>query len=172
MPFIKITNNLYLGDQFSNKLKTKHKELKISNIYYDMLKHQYANKQNTIYNDYFVKIDDKLALNLLDSHDPSDFNDYKFALAIKFISENIENNLIYTHCQLGVSRSASTIFIYLVISKTLNFSSFEQALNEYLTKIYPYMKVNYGVYNYLKNNFPYTKVKNLSKKTWGDLLAY
>ncbi|ALD66339.1 protein-tyrosine phosphatase family protein [Spiroplasma cantharicola] len=172
MPFAQITKNLYLGDQFSNKLDQPNMELKISNMYYDIFKKNYSNESNVFYNDYFVKTKNKLALNLLDSHDPDDFNDYKFALAIKFINENIKDNLIYTHCQLGVSRSASTIFIYLVICKILNQNNFEVALNEYIKKFYPYIKVNYGIYKYLKNNFPYTNVEKISKMTWGDLIEY
>ncbi|WP_339020368.1 dual specificity protein phosphatase family protein [Spiroplasma endosymbiont of Atherix ibis] len=114
MAFKKILNNLYLGDQFSNKVDANF-QLKISNIYYDILLNQkeeqieYCNKDN------FVKTKTKLAINLLDSHSERDFNNILFASAIKFIEENVNKNYIYTHCQLGVSRSSSVIFVYLVI---------------------------------------------------------
>jgi protein-tyrosine phosphatase len=162
MPFAKILDNLFLGDQFSNQL-TRAKELKIGNIFYDILLNQKTEKK-IIQNETFVLTPTKLAIKMYDTHDISDFNDEMFAVAVKFIDENQPHNLIYTHCQLGLSRSASTIFIYLVVKGHIQEPDFSTALTTFLDKFYPYMKVNFGVYSYLKKNFPFQKVKLKSQQ--------
>ncbi|SYV96547.1 Dual specificity phosphatase, catalytic domain, partial [Mycoplasma putrefaciens] len=165
MPCEKIIDNIYLGDQFSKKLVNPKKELKISNIFYNIL----ANSDQPILykTKNFILTENKLAINLLDSHDYRDFSDDLFAPAIKFLLENPLNEKLYTHCQLGISRSASTIFIFLVIKNVIdNNLDFQQALKKYVTEIYPFMKVNLGVYTYLKNNYPFNNLKQLAKKDW------
>lgn len=168
MPFENIVKNLYLGDQFSNKLSIPNKEVKISNIFYDIFNEDVDQSKVIFKNKNFVLTKDKIAINLLDSHDERDFNNNIFAAAVKFISENIEKINIYTHCQLGISRSASTIFVYLVINKYIKADTFDEALKEYITNFYAHMKMNLGVYTFLKNNFPFNEIQKISNKKWGE----
>ncbi|ARU91008.1 putative protein-tyrosine phosphatase [Spiroplasma clarkii] len=168
MPHKKILDNLYLGDQFSNEKKSVW-QLKISNIYYEILLSREWENIEYFKNDYFVKTQIKLALNLFDSHDVANFNEVLFAAAVKFIDENILENEIYVHCQLGVSRSAAVVFAYLVIKRKIKNQNFSAALKEFIDNYYPFMKVNYGVYEFLKNNFPFKNIEKLAKMKWDDL---
>lgn len=168
MPNKKITENLYLGDQFSNTTEIDH-QLMISNIYYDWLLAQKEEKILFHKKDCFVKTETKLALNIYDSHSIGNDWDNIIAAAIIFIKENINKNEIYTHCQLGVSRSASIIFIYLVISKKINSLDFQNSLNSFLDNYYPFMKLNQGMYLFLKENFPFNNILKLLNLTWEEL---
>ncbi|QGS52071.1 dual specificity protein phosphatase family protein [Spiroplasma tabanidicola] len=166
MPFKNILNNIYLGDQFSLNLIDHQCELKIGDIYYNILN---SKKEYNYKNQYFILSGDKMAINMKDSHDPDDFCNDLFVPAIKFLIENSEKTNIYTHCQLGVSRSASTIFIFLVVMKVLPHDNFKQALKKYIKDFYPYMKLNLGVYKFLENNFPFKEIANKMNTNWGDL---
>ncbi|KNG79228.1 dual specificity protein phosphatase family protein [Mycoplasma sp. HU2014] len=167
MPCERIIDNIYLGDQFSKKLINPQKELKISNIFYNILSN--SDEEILYKTKNFILTKNKLAINLLDSHDVDDFSDDLFAPAIKFLLENDTNTTLYTHCQLGISRSASTIFMFLVIKGVIdNNLTFKQALKKYVTDIYPFMKVNLGVYKYLENNYPFHNLKQLAKNDWKD----
>lgn len=165
MPFAKIYKNIHLGDQFSKNKKTFELELKISNIYYKIF---LKNNDKTCFNDYFVKTNDKVCINLFDSHDANDFSDKHFIPALKFLTENVDKQ-IYTHCQLGVSRSASVIFMFLVINNLLPNDNFKLALRKYVEDFYPYMKVNLGIYQYLKQNFPFSNLKVSISRDWEDI---
>ncbi|UZK64348.1 dual specificity phosphatase, catalytic domain protein [Mycoplasma mycoides subsp. capri] len=168
MPCENIIDKIYLGDQFSKRLVNPDKELKISNVFYNILKKDTSKILYQTKN--FVLTKNKLAINLLDSHDVRDFSDDLFIPAIKFLIENPNDKSLYTHCQLGISRSASTIFMFLVIKGVIdNNLSFEQALEKYVKDIYPFMKVNLGVYTYLKNNYPFYNIKSKLNTDWKDL---
>ncbi|AVN64535.1 MULTISPECIES: protein-tyrosine phosphatase family protein [Mesoplasma] len=168
MPIEKIKEKIFLGDQFSKNSINADKELKMSNIYFNILNNQ---QEKIIYqNKNFVMTENKMGINILDSHDPSDFSNSLFAPAIKYLNEKKKDEIIYTHCQLGVSRSASTIFIFLVINNDIdNNLKFEEAIKFYVSKIYPYMKVNYGVFSFLKENYPFREIKTLAEKSWEEL---
>ncbi|AHB36673.1 dual specificity protein phosphatase family protein [Spiroplasma apis] len=156
MPFKKILDNLYLGDQFSNTLKIDC-EVKMSDIFYRNL----CKRENIIFkNSNVVITKDKLAANIVDCYHPTILNKHYFLFAINFIKQNIKQRRVYVHCQLGVSRSASLIFIYLVIENIINIEDFNLALNHFIDNFYPYMKLNSGIYLYLKENFPFQELKN------------
>jgi protein-tyrosine phosphatase len=162
MPFKKIIKNLYLGDQFANKENIL-LNLKISPNFYDVFSQE---KENILLRTKkYVLTKNVLALNLVDSYDPRDFDDTYFAAAVKFIKENLaKKEDLFVHCQMGLSRSPSTVFIYLVTEKIIDSQDFHEALNQYITNYYPYMKVNFGVYQYLKTHFPFENVKQLAEK--------
>jgi len=168
MVFKEIINNLYLGNQFANKNNVI-KQLKVGSNFYEIVNKK--NEDNLLLkNDKFVLTEDVLALNLLDSHDPMDFDDIFFAAGAKFILTNLKKNEpVFVHCQMGVSRSPSVIFVFLVSQNIISHDNFNDALNEFLTKYYPYMKVNLGVYSYLKKHFPFTNVKRIIEQEWGEL---
>jgi len=162
-----IINNLYLGNQFANKNRVI-KQLKVGSNFYEIISKKDQAKL-LLKKDKFVLTENILALNLLDSHDPTDFDDVFFAAGAKFILTNLQKNEpVFVHCQMGVSRSPSVVFVFLVSQKIIAHDNFKDALNEFLTIYYPYMKVNLGVYTYLKSHFPFVNVQKMINKEWSD----
>ncbi|WP_051418465.1 dual specificity protein phosphatase family protein [Mesoplasma seiffertii] len=157
-----IVNNLILGDQFSAPNSTV-KEVKISDIYYNIFS---KNKDIIIRDKDFLLLPDKIILNIVDIHDVNYLSERPFVAGLKFLIENEESD-IYVHCQLGVSRSPSLVFIYLVTQKFIKADNFSDAIVEFIDNFYPYMKLNQGVFDFLKTHFPFVDIAKKAKLEWG-----
>jgi predicted protein tyrosine phosphatase len=101
-----IVNNITLGDQFSAPSNIK-KEVKISDIYYNIFS---KNSNIKLLDKDYLLLSDKVILNILDIHDVNMLSERPFIAGLKFMIENSDSDL-YVHCQLGVSRSPSLVFI-------------------------------------------------------------
>ncbi|WHQ36582.1 dual specificity protein phosphatase [Spiroplasma sp. SV19] len=159
---MKIIDNLYLGDQFSQPNNIDY-VLKATDIsynfsYYDEIK--YPN---------FKKTPTTLILNLDDGYFIDDINKYAIIAGLKFINYNINKGKIYVHCQRGVSRSASLVFMYLVLNNKLSQDNFFKAITLYLQNFYPNMSVNEGIYQFIFQNYPYLHFREQMNWSWETL---
>ncbi|AUF83216.1 dual specificity phosphatase, catalytic domain protein [Mesoplasma syrphidae] len=158
-----IVNNLTLGDQFSAPSNIA-KEVKISDIYYNFFK---KNTNIIIRDKDFILLPDKIILNIVDIHDVNTLSERTFIAGLKFLIEN-EDADTYVHCQLGVSRSPSLVFIYLVSQKFIKADNFSDAIADFIDNFYPYMKLNQGVFDFLKTKFPFVDIAKKAKQEWGN----
>lgn len=68
--------------------------------------------------------------------------------ALNFIYISINNKKILVHCNMGQSRSASIVLIYLAREKIISKNSFKEASIDFI-KLYPNYNPGQGIYAYL-----------------------
>jgi predicted protein tyrosine phosphatase len=127
----KITSNIYLGGYFyvdysQNKLKKMLKELGVTDI---------INCAEEI--PFYVSTDDNMNyikfawedisnFNLFPSIEAAELHLNKLVTLVNSKSKNNYNHIVYVHCAMGISRSASLIIFHLMKRKNM---SYDQAYN-------------------------------------------
>lgn len=161
MAYKKIINNLYLGDRHSCPKFCNYIVSAAEEIFND------EKPQNLKNNFFFTNNNSRLVINLLDYAPKSEVDEENLMQGLKFIDQHLKNNCVYIHCLYGVNRSASLVFIYLVIKNKLDNKNFNLAFGEF-QKIYPLISPNPGYWHYLKQNFPYINLKAGLNDNWND----
>ena len=98
------------------------------------------------------KKDSELFWDLVDSGDTNDFNLDDFKFVIRFMDEKIEEGFdILVHCDFGVSRSASLVFLYLAKRTDYLPDNFNLALKIFSNE---YPKYNPGgILSFIRDNW-------------------
>lgn len=147
-----ISNNLYLGDQYSQPQDITC-AVRATNTFYYYFKNKHRDKIID-HNDYLL-YENTIDLNLDDGFIVEEISVEAIKAAIAFLLEHEPKEKVYVHCQRGVSRSPTVVFIYLVITKQIDKPTLSTAIEQFITKFYPNMSVNDGVYQLLEQNFPF-----------------
>ena len=87
---------------------------------------------------------------------------------LKFLNEKVKTETTYLACYDGISQSSALAFIYLVANKVIPLLPFEEAIVYFLTNYYSLMKLNQGIYDFLKQHYPYTTLNELAQAKWKD----
>lgn len=161
MGYKKIINNLYLGDRYSCPEFCDYIVSAAEEIFND-------EKPEKLLNNYFLTNNSsRLVINLVDYAPAGQIDEENLIKGLKFIDKHLKANCVYVHCLYGVNRSASLVFIYLVIKNKLDNNNFNLAFNGF-QKIYPSISPNPGYWHYLKQNFPYNNLKVGLNENWND----
>jgi predicted protein tyrosine phosphatase len=102
----------------------------------------------------------KLALNLTDAFQLEEINQQAIIDGVNFLHtyHKQQEEKVYVHCEMGLSRSPSIVFIYLVQRNILNNDDFQSAFSDFL-EYYEYATPNRGMWIFLKTNFPYSHLQ-------------
>lgn len=152
----KITNYLYLGG-YEDKPDFCSVTVSAASDFFDATTVDNSSSNH----DSFLSADKKtLYLNLSDYPEIGKLNETAIIAGLNFIHEHVnQKNNVYVHCVWGVNRSATLVFLYLVLHGVLNQDNFQSAWKQFV-KIYPRANPNPAYAHYLHHYFPY---RNLIK---------
>jgi len=102
----------------------------------------------------YKKDNDNIYLNIIDMNEGLEkiYTESIIKEVMNFINLHIKNKKVLVHCDLGVSRSASVVLIYLAKKGIINNKSFSSALHDF-ESIYKSYSPSYSFYSYLDNNW-------------------
>ena len=90
----------------------------------------------------------EMALNMIDAHLPKFFSDEMVNAGLEFITERLAEEPILVHCNMGLSRSPSMVFLWMFEHGFLD-DEFRYAMPQF-KELYPsYCPAN-GIWQYLK----------------------
>ena len=153
MSLIKINNKIHIGDNLSCFYENKEGWVVIHACKYPCYHKSVGRKiLNQSHKNYLIKEEENhLYLNIIDN----DKFDNRFAepmirKAIEFMKNNIKENNILIHCNVGLSRSPSIALVFLAkVSEEISNESYDDAKKDFL-KLYPAYQPGLGVDNYLR----------------------
>lgn len=158
-----LTDKLYIGDQ---------NDIVLANDYYivhaakepfhsSFVGYPPGKKAPEGIHRFFKRINNRLALNIVDY--PKDFQQTWFPEvmlkeSMLFIDEGINSgNKVLVHCNQGLSRAPSLVFMYLVTRGYITSKNFELAINEFYN-IYPKYEPGRAIWLNIKNNYPFERL--------------
>lgn len=102
----------------------------------------------------YKKDNDNIYLNIVDMNEELSkiYTESIIKEIMSFINSHIKNKKVLVHCDLGVSRSASVVLIYLAKEGIINNKNFNSALHDF-ESIYKSYSPSYGFYSYLDSNW-------------------
>ena len=102
----------------------------------------------------YKKDSDNIYLNILDMSEylSKVYTERIIKDLMNFINLHIKNKNVLVHCDLGVSRSASIVLIYLAKEGIINNKNFRSALHDF-EAIYKSYSPSYNFCSYLENNW-------------------
>ncbi|WHQ36658.1 hypothetical protein [Spiroplasma sp. SV19] len=165
MPRKLIVNNLVIGNQFLIPVDIENKVI-ISNVHFELLCYDrtaMARKKG------YLLWEHQIVLKLFDYYDVTNILKITIIAGLKFLNEKVKTETTYLACYDGISQSSALAFIYLVANKIIPTLPFEKAIVHFLTNYYSLMKLTQGIYDFLKQHYPYTILNELSQAKWQDL---
>lgn len=91
----------------------------------------------------------ELALNMVDADSPRYFSDEMVNAGLEFITERLaEGDPVLVHCNMGISRSPSMVFLWMFEHGFLDFN-FDRAANQFQA-LYSKWSPGLGIWQYLK----------------------
>ncbi|WP_338982552.1 MULTISPECIES: dual specificity protein phosphatase [unclassified Spiroplasma] len=152
----KIINYLYLGDYQSKPAFCEF----IVSAASDFFAQKIPNLDDQSEQVYLSDDKKELYLNLLDYPEIGTLDKKVLKAGLNFIDEHLkEEENVFVHCVWGVNRSASLVFIYLVINNHLSQDNFHSAWKQF-KKNYSRANPNPAYWHYLNHEFPYNDLKN------------
>ena len=102
-----------------------------------------------------AKRGDRLALNIVDAHDPAFFSkDEMIIPALDFIDEALSRGLkVLVHCNLGESRGPSIALLYMAARLGALPAESLEAAEEKFRSIYPLYSPKFGLREHLRQNW-------------------
>jgi len=157
MTLIKINDKIHIGDNFSCFYEDKDRWVVIHACKTPC--HQksvgYKGSLPSNHPNYLIKEDKKhLYLNMVDMDNlMHQFTKPIIQKAIEFIRNNIKENNVLIHCNVGLSRSPALALVFLAkISEEITNNSYDDAKKEFLS-LYPSYQPGSGVDNYLRRHW-------------------
>ncbi|WP_338965786.1 hypothetical protein [Spiroplasma endosymbiont of Sarcophaga carnaria] len=165
MPRKLAIDKLVIGNQFLIPVDIENKII-ISNVYFNLLCYDrtaIARKKG------YLLWEHQVILKEFDYYNIENIPKITIIAGLKFLNEKVKTETTYLACYDGGSQSSALLFIYLVANKVIPSLPFEKAIVHFLTNYYALIKLKQGIYDFLKQHYPYTALNELAQAKWKDL---
>ncbi|WP_348736822.1 hypothetical protein [Spiroplasma endosymbiont of Ammophila pubescens] len=165
MPRKHLIANLAIGNHFLIPIDIENKVI-ISDIYYDLLCHD---STAILKKKSYLLWEHQLVLKEYNYYDVNKISKGTIIAGLKFLNAKAKLETTFLGCYDGISQTSALAFIYLVANNIIPPLAFKKAITHFLTNHYALMKINQGIYDFLKQHYPYKKLNALTQQKWEHL---
>lgn len=156
---IEVYPHLYLGSAFDYETRVKNHDgwavvqACREPYYLEAIKHNHLLANTNDLESLMIRKENRLILNLQDVSVASEISSYLVDSALRFIDENlIAEHKVMVHCQMGMSRSAGIVFLFMAMRGCFAMQNLMQAQAEFKF-IYPNYAPSSGMLEYIRVNW-------------------